>query len=207
MVIYMSYKGKYPLKFGVIFGVGIFLYLFSSMIFPLYSRFHPVTHGPALLLLFFTFLSLLVSYILLVFGSFVSITIPEKGSLEKKLMVGGFILLVLSPLFLFLQFVSDLGFSMGPFFILSYILLYSGVSFSLLGYHFYSSTYGFSSKNIGFIIPSFIIFMSAVQYVISFYFAYLLYWFLFLAIPAPILCILSGYHSSRMLKEDNHDKM
>lgn len=182
---------KQPLKFGVLFGVGGFLYSFGFTFFA-------SDGGIGVYICFFSLL--LASYLFLAIISLVAIFANLENTLTKRLMIAGFIGLVLSSFSL-----------QGNLFIISIILLYPSLSLFMLGFHYLFPSPDKFSRYIGLILAISISFLGIILYAAFFYEPYIeqtVYLFLLPALLSPILCILSGYHSSKMLSEvDNHDKM
>jgi len=188
----MGGKKWQPFKYGIFFGVGIILYVISFA--------QGFTEDPGVHILTRFCLLISISYLYLVIVSFVSIFI-NNNLLGKRLKIAG--LLVLSLSFLFLLAQREI------FFRFSIFSVYASVSLSMLGVHYNSSVSVEDTKYIGLISAVIISFIGIIHNVIRFYqshFEHVFYLFLMMAVLTGILCILSGYHSYRMLSEvDNHD--
>jgi len=189
----MSKKEKQPLKFGVLFGVGAFLYTFSFIFFA-----PDAGGGDFAFVCFFSFS--LASYLFLAILSLVVIFVNRENRLTKRLMIAGSIVLILSFLLL-LAMMGDYGF------IISFILFYPSITLFMLGFHYLSPSPGIFSRYIGFALAIPISFLGIILFAVLHY-EQTFYLFLLPGIFAAILCILSGYHSSKMLFEvDNHNKI
>ncbi len=184
----MGDKNWQPFKYGVFFGVGIILYTIS------FAQGFTEDPGVHVLARFCIFIS--ISYLFLLIVSFVSTFINSNSVVGKRLKIAGLVVLSLSFLFLLAQ--------REIFFHFSILLVYVSVSLSMLGVHYNSSVSIEDTKYIGLISAVIISFIGITHNVIRFYQSHLervVYLFLLLAVLAATLCILSGYHSSKMLSE------
>ena len=174
-----------PLKFGILFGIGGFLYTFGFIFFALVESFGAIDY-------FCSFT--LASYLFLAIVSLVAIFVNRENTLTKRLIITGFIFLILSFLFLLAQNVS-----MVP----SFILFYPSLTLFMMGFHYLSPSPGRFSRYIGLVLAISISFIGIILFMILFEYPYHLY--LLLAISTATLCIISGFHSSKMLEECNHE--
>ncbi len=186
----MGKKNGKPLKYGILFGVGAFLYTFSFIFFA------PDADGGDFAFVCFCYFSL-TSYLFLAILSLVAIFVNRENRLTKRLMIAGSIVLTISFLFLLAPNMPLIP---------SFIMFYPSITLVMLGFHYLSPSPGIFSRYIGFALVIPISFLGIILFAVLYY-EQTLYLFLLPGIFAVILCILSGYHSSKMLSEvDNHDK-
>ncbi len=177
----MSKKGEQPLKYSILFGTGAFLYTFSFIFFA-------SDGGEGSFIFFCSFV--LPTYLFLVILSLVTISVYRENTLTKRLLIAGFIVLTLSFLFLL---------ALGDLFKISFIIFYPSLTLFMLGFHYLSPSPGRFSRYVGLVLAISISFVGIILFMILFEYPYHLY--LLLAICTATLCILSGYHSSRLLSE------
>lgn len=186
----MGKKNGKPLKYGILFGIGSFLYTFSFIFFA------PDADGGDFAFVCFCYFSL-ASYLFLAILSLVAIFVNRENRLTKRLMIAGSIVLTISFFFILAPNMSLIP---------SIILFYPSLTLFMLGFHYLSPSPGKFSRYIGIALAISISFLGIILFAV-FYYEQTLYLFLLPGILAVILCTLSGYHSFRMMSEvDNHDK-
>ncbi len=177
-----------PLIIGVFFGTGIMLYSVS----PLTAN----DHEFVLPLIF-----MVGSYLFLLSVSIAALMTYREdfvSNSRRYLKLIGFFLILLS-------FLSMIPLH-GVMYISSVFFLYGGISLTMLGLHLQVADLTNYLGQTGVVLAIAISFMSVFQFSIIFRLETNFYWIV-LGVSTATLCIFSGYHSSRLLKEDNHDKM
>jgi len=177
-----------PLIISVFFGAGIMLYSLS----PLTAN----DHEFVLPIIFMT-----GSYLFLLSVSIAALMTYREDFVNNSgryLKLIGFFLILLS-------FLSMIPLH-GVMYILSVVFLYGGISLTMLGFHLQAADLTDHLGQTGVVLAIAISFISVFQFSIIFHLEANFYWII-LGISTATLCILSGYHSSKMLCEvDNHDK-
>ena len=181
-----KFHNTIPLIIGVFFGTGIMLYSLS----PLTAN----DHEFVLPLIF-----MVGSYLFLLSVSIVALMTYREDFVNNSgryLKLIGFFLILLS-------FLSMIPLH-GVMYILSVFFLYGGISLTLLGFHLQVADLTDHLGQTGVVLAIAISFMSVFQFSIIFRLEANFYWIM-LGISTATLCILSGYHSSKMLEECNHE--
>lgn len=176
-----------PLIIGVFFGTGIMLYSLS-----------PLTGNDHEFVLPLIFMA--GSYLFLL-----SVAVAALMTYRQEAFVSnsGRFLKLLGFFLILLSFLSMIPLH-SVMYMLSVVFLYGGISLTMLGIHLQVADLTHYLSQTGVILAIAISFMSIIQFLIIFHIELNFFWII-LGIGTATLCILSGYHSSRMLKEDNHD--